>query len=236
VILQSPYAALQLTSIHDCTACTIVACARSPTPPAAAAVAVCIDTSRLCLFWAQNGYCGPQWVYQGTQVLALCPQSCSMCKSSLAVKSSATTVSSSAASSSSTIPATTTMPTPVTAGGSNGPATQNRNANTAGSSSSTSTDTSRTGAGTSRTSTAATSTLPADMAAVLQRHNSYRERHGVPALTWDAALAQRAQQWADHCQWAHSGPGENLAMGFLTGPEAVDAWYNEVRACTSACV
>ncbi len=55
----------------------------------------------------------------------------------------------------------------------------------------------------------------------------------MPALTYDPALAQSAQAWADRCVFQHSGPGENMAMAYGT-MAGTDAWYNEVRGSRGA--
>jgi uncharacterized protein YkwD len=55
----------------------------------------------------------------------------------------------------------------------------------------------------------------ADMQAVLDLHNKYRARHGVPALTWSDSIASKAQAYSQDCVMQHSGArglGENLAM------------------------
>ena len=47
---------------------------------------------------------------------------------------------------------------------------------------------------------------------MLDQHNSYRARHGVPALSWSASVASSAQSWANRCVFEHSRGkyGENL--------------------------
>lgn len=59
----------------------------------------------------------------------------------------------------------------------------------------------------------------------------YRLRHGAAALTWDAKLAAAAQAWADSCPWSLSDSvyGENIAWGYNSFGDAVEAWYSEVR-------
>lgn len=76
--------------------------------------------------------------------------------------------------------------------------------------------------------------------AMLETHNTHRDRHCVPRLTWSDELARGAQEWANACtpdpddpkKFAHSkgtGLGENLAWGTpLTGKDAVERWYNEI--------
>ena len=66
--------------------------------------------------------------------------------------------------------------------------------------------------------------------------------HGVPNLTWNAQIAQNAQNWADEQRgnMAHSSSndrkniagynlGENLAKGYgVVGPQGVAMWYDEI--------
>jgi hypothetical protein len=62
----------------------------------------------------------------------------------------------------------------------------------------------------------------------------YRAKHQADPLSWDADLAAGSQAWSDNCAFQHSNPngayGENLAMGHNSFVDAVDDWYNEVRA------
>uniref|UniRef100_A0A3B1K5E8 SCP domain-containing protein n=1 Tax=Astyanax mexicanus TaxID=7994 RepID=A0A3B1K5E8_ASTMX len=71
----------------------------------------------------------------------------------------------------------------------------------------------------------------------LQTHNTYRKKHGAPR-----ELCRSAQAWAEHLlsiktlQHSSGGKfGENLFYTWssggksLTGREAVDSWYNEVK-------
>jgi hypothetical protein len=62
---------------------------------------------------------------------------------------------------------------------------------------------------------------------VVDRHNQYRSLHGVPALAHDPSLAASARAWAERCVFQHSGPGENMAMGYGT-MAGTNAWYDEV--------
>jgi hypothetical protein len=39
----------------------------------------------------------------------------------------------------------------------------------------------------------------------LSEHNEFRARHGAAPLQWSDNLAQKAQQWANNCQFRHSG-------------------------------
>lgn len=49
--------------------------------------------------------------------------------------------------------------------------------------------------------------VPAIWATTLAAHNAARATVGTPALTWDAALADRAQSWASSCQDAEAPLG-----------------------------
>jgi len=72
---------------------------------------------------------------------------------------------------------------------------------------------------------------PAEIQEWLDAHNNYRRIHGVPPVTWSAALAASAQAWADTCPTGHSGSGygENMAFaGDVMSPtEVVELWYSE---------
>ncbi len=69
-------------------------------------------------------------------------------------------------------------------------------------------------------------------------HNTVRDKHCAPPLTWSPKLAAVAQKWADTlrdkgCAFGHSGGpyGENLAAGTegVLDPEAtVKMWYGEI--------
>jgi uncharacterized protein YkwD len=67
---------------------------------------------------------------------------------------------------------------------------------------------------------------------VLDMHNTLRARHGSPPLAWNMGLVASAQSWANNlaasCSFYHSGPGENLASGYSSWREVMDAFYNEV--------
>jgi len=54
----------------------------------------------------------------------------------------------------------------------------------------------------------------------LNAHNEYREAFNAPKLAWSEDLADKAYEWANTCQFEHSGGhlmtelyGENLAAG-----------------------
>ena len=69
----------------------------------------------------------------------------------------------------------------------------------------------------------------------LNRHNTLRARHCVPAVTWSNRLAGIAQDWANRCQFEHrqSNLGENLAIGTSGAfPPAsqVQSWYDEINS------
>ncbi|XP_014016015.1 Golgi-associated plant pathogenesis-related protein 1 isoform X1 [Salmo salar] len=75
----------------------------------------------------------------------------------------------------------------------------------------------------------------------LDTHNAYRRKHGTPKLTLSRDLCNSAQEWADHLvaintmQHSNTNNGENLyytwssAPNTLTGKEAVDNWYSEIK-------
>jgi uncharacterized protein YkwD len=77
--------------------------------------------------------------------------------------------------------------------------------------------------------------------AALRKHNMYRWRHNVPALTWHASLVRDAQNWANRCMFQHQSnipQGENLWAEFSSVlpanktqavMRAVDDWYYEVN-------
>jgi len=68
---------------------------------------------------------------------------------------------------------------------------------------------------------------------LLKRHNYYRTRHGVLALSWNETLAIEAKRFAGRCQFIHSADsgylyGENLGWGRINAEYLIDAWYNEI--------
>lgn len=66
---------------------------------------------------------------------------------------------------------------------------------------------------------------------IVDAHNKLRALHGVPPLMWDESLAQFALNHANTCVFAHtSGPyGENLAAGYPSATESIQAWYDEIK-------
>ncbi|KAM7392099.1 hypothetical protein PAMP_022734 [Pampus punctatissimus] len=75
----------------------------------------------------------------------------------------------------------------------------------------------------------------------LETHNAYRAEHGAPPMSYNKELNAEAQKWADHLlekgSLGHSDTkdGENVynmwssAPLKLTGKEAVDSWYSEIK-------
>ncbi|KAG7270410.1 hypothetical protein CRUP_009131 [Coryphaenoides rupestris] len=75
----------------------------------------------------------------------------------------------------------------------------------------------------------------------LATHNTYRTMHQSPPLSMNGDLSKAAQQWADHLlaldklEHSQGSYGENLFFSFssagihLTGKEAVDSWYGEIK-------
>lgn len=74
----------------------------------------------------------------------------------------------------------------------------------------------------------------------LNAHNQYRAKHGAPPLKWSNECNAHAKKWASYLaknkKFEHShakGLGENLACfvrsGEVTGNEAVDMWYDEIK-------
>lgn len=74
---------------------------------------------------------------------------------------------------------------------------------------------------------------------ILAQHNILRAKHGVPPLTWNAEIADFAEDWAktnaSKNKMYHRQPnkyGENIywkSGGTVSGEEAVDAWYSEIQ-------
>ncbi|XP_040010780.1 Golgi-associated plant pathogenesis-related protein 1-like [Xiphias gladius] len=75
----------------------------------------------------------------------------------------------------------------------------------------------------------------------LEAHNTYRSKHSTPPLTLSSELTASAQKWADHLlaistlKHSDTQDGENVFTMYssatikLTGKEAVDSWYNEIK-------
>ncbi len=76
-----------------------------------------------------------------------------------------------------------------------------------------------------------------DKKELLERHNYYRQKVGVPNLEWSEELAEVAQKWANQlakkCEMKHSNSrfGENIywTSGTANATEAVDFWASEER-------
>lgn len=77
----------------------------------------------------------------------------------------------------------------------------------------------------------------------LKSHNTYRSKHGVPALKLSKELCAYSKEWADQLaatdSFRHRSErkyGENIFMKWssdpnqgLAGNEAVDSWYSEIK-------
>ncbi|XP_035513733.1 Golgi-associated plant pathogenesis-related protein 1-like isoform X3 [Morone saxatilis] len=75
----------------------------------------------------------------------------------------------------------------------------------------------------------------------MKTHNAYRAKHNTAPLTLNAELNAAAQTWADNLlatgclQHSDTKDGENVycksssATLNLTGKEAVDSWYSEIK-------
>jgi uncharacterized protein YkwD len=82
------------------------------------------------------------------------------------------------------------------------------------------------------------------VAAMLDTHNTYRQRHGAKNLTWNPALVQTAVQQLSTQQFKHLDPneyGENIAMFYRNDGrtpatnnqnprQQVQWWYDEVSS------
>lgn len=66
---------------------------------------------------------------------------------------------------------------------------------------------------------------------IVNYHNRVRAQHHVGDVTWSDELADFAKNYlaGDNCVFKHSGGpyGENIAIGYATIDDALDAWYNE---------
>ncbi|KAF9012625.1 CAP domain-containing protein [Cyathus striatus] len=68
---------------------------------------------------------------------------------------------------------------------------------------------------------------------VVQLHNSYRAQYGANPVSWNQDLYASTLQWAQGCNFAHSGGsgyGENLAAGSggYSFSDAMNTWMSEV--------
>ncbi|ELR02131.1 hypothetical protein VC83_06969 [Pseudogymnoascus destructans] len=65
--------------------------------------------------------------------------------------------------------------------------------------------------------------------AILDTHNFYRKDHNASALAWNGTSAAYAAEWAEACEFEHSGgpSGENLAAGYPNATSSIDAWGTE---------
>ncbi|KAL5345611.1 hypothetical protein ACLOAV_009365 [Pseudogymnoascus australis] len=65
--------------------------------------------------------------------------------------------------------------------------------------------------------------------AILETHNFYRKEHNASALAWNRTSAAFAADWAEACEFKHSGglTGENLAAGYPNATASIDAWGTE---------
>jgi uncharacterized protein YkwD len=73
----------------------------------------------------------------------------------------------------------------------------------------------------------AAAALDAELQGGLDRTNQYRQQHQAAALQWDASLAAQASAFIARCPRGHSNTpqvGENLAWGFSSLTDAIDAW------------
>jgi uncharacterized protein YkwD len=80
-------------------------------------------------------------------------------------------------------------------------------------------------------------TEPAKLAGITAAHNAARAAvrpapsTPLPQLTWSGTVAATAQDWANHCQFKHSGGmyGENIyaSTGQSTPADVVGSWVSE---------
>ena len=49
------------------------------------------------------------------------------------------------------------------------------------------------------------STSSSDIQTFLDTHNTFRAKHGASPLTWSDNLSSKAKEWAERCQFEHSG-------------------------------
>ncbi|GAA5807788.1 hypothetical protein MFLAVUS_001167 [Mucor flavus] len=75
---------------------------------------------------------------------------------------------------------------------------------------------------------------PQDRQSVLTIHNRFRKAHNTPELKWDNALAQRASQFTDTCQFNRKittslqniNALDNAAQGYGHWNQTIQAWYS----------
>ncbi|XP_034397617.1 Golgi-associated plant pathogenesis-related protein 1-like [Cyclopterus lumpus] len=75
----------------------------------------------------------------------------------------------------------------------------------------------------------------------LETHNAYRRKHNTPQMTLSSEMTASAQKWSEHLlaigalQHSDTKDGENVFNMYssapikLTGKEAVDSWYGEIK-------
>lgn len=153
--------------------------------------------------------------------------------SSSSSKPTTSTTSTSTTSSSSTKPTTSTTSTTSST------STTSTKSTTSTTSTTPITTTTTTASKVTTTSTTTTSvpvsTLSSFQQSILDRHNFYRAKHGVPSLVWNDVVAQYAQDYADEYKCdgtlnhSHGPYGENLALGAVTATSAVDLFYDEIK-------
>jgi pathogenesis-related protein 1 len=78
----------------------------------------------------------------------------------------------------------------------------------------------------------------------LQAHNNIRAQHGAKGLAWSQTLADKAQEWANQCDFSHSqgslmaeAYGENIAAatGTFTPTAAVNTFISDAGAFLLHC-
>lgn len=77
-----------------------------------------------------------------------------------------------------------------------------------------------------------TTGLGSEEQSCLDKHNELRARNGAKPLTWNYEAAKWAEEHTKSCVMSHSqnrpGYGENLAFGYGSPAEAIQAWYDEI--------
>ncbi|PWN52860.1 PR-1-like protein, partial [Violaceomyces palustris] len=90
--------------------------------------------------------------------------------------------------------------------------------------------------GSSSSNSTNSTTLNTFTSSILSQHNTYRSKHKVGSLSWDATIAATAQTQADSCVYGHPSnlkTGQNIFAGTgtsWTSKDASDSWYNEVTS------